>query len=40
MFLSLGWFISSIDNLSKKEREENNKRKIEVVKAIEKAREA
>ena len=34
------WFISPIDKLSKKEREEKNKRKIEVVKAVEKAREA
>tara|TARA_Y100000589_G_C26921497_1_gene534583 strand:- start:96 stop:203 length:108 start_codon:yes stop_codon:yes gene_type:complete len=28
-----------MDNLSKKEREEKNKRKVEVVKALEKARE-
>ena len=34
------WFISPIDNLSKKEREEKNKRKILVVKAVEKARES
>ena len=34
------WFISPIDNLSKKKREEKNKRKIEIVKAIEKTREA
>ena len=34
------WFISPMDNLSKKEREEKNKRKVEVVKAVEKAREA
>ena len=34
------WFISPIDKLSKKEREEKNKRKVEVVKAIEKTREA
>ena len=34
------WFISPIDNLSKKEREEKNKRKVKVVKAVEKAREA
>ena len=34
------WFISPIDKLSKKEREEKNKRKVEVVKAVEKAREA
>ena len=33
------WFISPIDKLSKKEREEKNKRKVEVVKAVEKARE-
>ncbi len=31
------WFISPIDKLSKKQREEKNKRKVEVVKAIEKA---
>ena len=31
------WFISPIDKLSKKEREEKNKRKVEVVKAVEKA---
>ena len=34
------WFISPIDKLSKKEREEKNERKIQVVKAVEKAREA
>ena len=33
------WFISPIDKLSKKEREEKNKRKVEVIKAVEKARE-
>tara|TARA_B100000212_G_scaffold113389_1_gene84540 strand:- start:87 stop:479 length:393 start_codon:yes stop_codon:yes gene_type:complete len=33
------WFISPIDKLSKKEREDKNKRKVEVVKAVEKARE-
>ena len=33
------WFISPIDKLSKKEREEKNERKIQVVKAVEKARE-
>ena len=33
------WFISPLDKLSKKEREEKNKRKVEIVKAIEKARE-
>ncbi len=33
------WFISPMDNLSKKERKEKNKRKVEVVKALEKARE-
>ena len=33
------WFISPIDNLTKKDREEKNRRKIEVVKAVEKARE-
>ena len=33
------WFICPIDKLSKKEREEKNKRKVEVVKAVEKARE-
>ena len=32
------WFISPIDKLSKKEREDKNKRKVEIVKAIEKAR--
>tara|TARA_Y100001978_G_scaffold65236_1_gene58413 strand:+ start:659 stop:1030 length:372 start_codon:yes stop_codon:yes gene_type:complete len=34
------WFFSPIDKLSKKEREEKNKRKVELVKAVEKAREA
>ena len=34
------WFISPLDKLSKKEREEKNKRKVEVVKAVEKAIEA
>ncbi len=34
------WFISPADKLSKKEREQKNKRKVEVVKAVEKAREA
>ena len=34
------WFICPIDKLSKKERQEKNKRKVEVVKALEKAREA
>ena len=34
------WFISPIDKLSKKERKEKNKRKVEIVKAVEKAREA
>ena len=34
------WFISPIDKLSKKEREEKNKRKVEVVKAVQKVREA
>ena len=34
------WFISPIDKLSKKERVEKNKRKLEVVRAVEKAREA
>jgi len=33
------WFISPADNLSKKEREEKNMRKVEIVKAFEKARE-
>ena len=32
------WFISPLDKLSKKEREEKNKRKVEIIKAIEKAR--
>ena len=34
------WFISPIDKLSKKERDEKNKTKLEVVRAVEKAREA
>ena len=34
------WFISPTENLSKKERKEKNNRKVEVVKAIEKARKA
>jgi len=33
------WFISPLDKLSKKEREEKNKRKVEIIKAIEKAKE-
>ncbi len=33
------WFISPLDNLSKEERKEKNKRKVEIIKAIEKARE-
>ena len=33
------WFISPLDKLSKKEREEKNKRKVEIIKAFEKARE-
>ena len=33
------WFISPFDKLSKKEREEKNKIKVEIIKAIEKARE-
>ena len=33
------WFISPLDKLSKEEREEKNKRKVEIIKAIEKARE-
>ncbi len=33
------WFISPLDKLSKEEREEKNKRKVEMIKAIEKARE-
>ena len=32
------WFISPFDKSSKKEREEKNKRKLEIIKAIEKAR--
>tara|TARA_B100000212_G_scaffold316969_1_gene272241 strand:- start:49 stop:420 length:372 start_codon:yes stop_codon:yes gene_type:complete len=32
------WFISPVDKLSKKEREIKNKRKVELVKAFEKAR--
>ena len=38
-FLIWLWFISPMDKLSKKEREEKNKRKVELVKALEKARE-
>ena len=34
------WFISPSDKRSKKEREDINKRKVEVVKAVEKARAA
>ena len=34
------WFISPVDQLSKREREVKNIRKVEVVKAFEKAREA
>ena len=33
------WFISPMDKLSKKEREVKNSRKVEIIKAIEKARE-
>ena len=33
------WFISPLDKLSQKERAEKNKRKVEIIKAIEKARE-
>ena len=33
------WFISQIDKISKKEKGEKNKRKLEVVKAVEKAKE-
>ena len=33
------WFIFPLDKLSKKEREEKNKRKVEIIKAFEKARE-
>ena len=33
-------FINTIDKLSKKEREEKNKRKVQVVKAVEKAIDA
>ena len=33
------WFISPLDKLSKKEREEKNKRKVEIIKAFKKARE-
>ena len=33
------WFISPIDNLSKKDREVKNKQKLELVKAFEKAKE-
>ena len=32
------WFISPIDNLSRKEGEKKNKKKIEVIKTVEKAR--
>ena len=38
-FLIWLWFISPKDKLSKKEREEKNKRKVELVKAVEKARD-
>ena len=34
------WFISPMDNLSQKERDKKNKRRLEVIKAIEKARKA
>jgi len=34
------WFISPMDNASKKEREEKNKRKIEIVEEVEKIRKA
>ena len=33
------WFISPLDNLSKKEREEKNRRKVEIIKVIENIRE-
>ncbi len=33
------WFISPLDKLSKKERAEKNRRKVEIIKTIEKARE-
>ena len=33
------WFISPLDKLSKKEREEKNRRKVEIIKAFEKAKE-
>ena len=33
------WFISPLDKLSKKERAEKNRKKVEIIKAIEKARE-
>ena len=33
------WFISPLDKLTKKEREEKNKRKLYIIKAFEKARE-
>ena len=33
------WFISPMDKLSKQKREEKNKRKVEIIKALEKARE-
>ena len=32
------WFISPLDKLSKKEREEKNNRKVELIQALEKAR--
>ena len=34
------WFISPTDNLSQKERDKKNKRKLEVIKAVENARKA
>ena len=33
------WFISPMDNLTKKERDKKNKRKLELIKAVENARE-
>ena len=36
-FFAWLWFISPMDKLSKKDREEKNKRKVEVVKAVENA---
>jgi len=33
------WFISPMDKLSREEREEKNKRKVEIIKAIEKSKE-